>query len=273
MGLDEKINVNQPDTGGLTPLHAAGIRSSAEIVELLCRVKGIELNIKDKLGRTPLMIGVMTNNIEAVRVLVQQAAIDLTTSDDNGNTLDDFAQDKQEILDMLINARKHAQEVTKLSKIKELLSSHITGKQENELKALKVRCLMEKKLLKKKVRGGRKHKEKNVGEVYSSENVENYQGDLDIETILHSIENLPKKPPVIQEKSEEIVVREQPQCHRLGCLNISLHRCSRCRLASFCSRQCSIDYWPDHQKDCDHDAITRKHRLRNIRKNSLSEVD
>jgi len=274
MGLNEKIDVNQADTGGLTPLHAAGIRSSAEIVELLCRVKGIELNIKDNLGRTPLMIAVMTNNIEAARVLVQQAAIDLSTSDNSGSTLDDFAQDKREIKDMLVNARKHAQEVTKLGKIKELLSSHITGKQETELKALKVRCLMEKKLLKKKVLGGRKSKEKNVGEVYSSENVENYQGDLDIETILHNIENPPKKPTIAQEQPGDPVVR-QPLCTNPGCLNTSRHRCSRCRIASFCSRQCSVDYWPEHRADCDHSELVkhRKHNIKTHRKNSLSEVD
>ena len=128
---------------------------------------------------------------------------------------------------------------------------------------------MEKKLLQKKVRGGKKKKEKNVGEVYSSENVENYQGDLDIETILHSIENLPKKPLTCPDKTEEIV-REQPTCYRSGCLNNSVHRCSRCRMASFCSRQCSIDYWPDHQQEGDHSSrrIRRKER-----KNSLSEVD
>eukprot|EP00092_Neocalanus_flemingeri_P011432 GFUD01012319.1.p1 GENE.GFUD01012319.1~~GFUD01012319.1.p1 ORF type:complete len:273 (-),score=46.25 GFUD01012319.1:40-858(-) len=272
MGRNEKIDVNRPDVRGLTPLHAAGIRSSAEIVELLCSVKGIELNIKDKMGRTPLMIAVMTNNTEAVRVLVQQSTIDLNTSDNNGNTLDDFAKERREILNMLINARKHAQEITKLCKIKELLLSHISGKQETELKVLKIRCLMEKKLLEKKVRGGRKKKEKNVGEVYSSENVENYQGNLDIETILHSIENLPKKPLVCSEKSEE-VIKAQPLCNKFGCFKVSVHRCSRCRLASFCSRQCSIDYWPDHQRDCDQSIIRRKQRMKNVRRNSLSEVD
>jgi len=90
-----KLDINQSDTGGLTPLHAAGIRSNAEIVQLLCNVKGIKLNIKDNFGRTALMIAVMTNNIEAVRVLVQQDTIDLNTSDNKGKTLDDFAEGKK----------------------------------------------------------------------------------------------------------------------------------------------------------------------------------
>merc|ERR1719483_855130 len=124
---------------------------------------------------------------------------------------------------------------------------------------------MEKKLLKKKVLGGRKSKEKNVGEVYSSENVENYQRDLDIETILHNIENPPKKPTIVQ----------QPLCNNPGCLHTSMHRCSRCRIASFCSRQCSVDYWPEHRADCDHSELVkhRKHNIKTHRKNSLSEVD
>ena len=68
-----------------------------------------------------------------------------------------FAHDKKELLDMLINARKHSLEVTKLGKIKELLLSHMTGKQENDLKALKVRCLMEKRLLENRVKGSKKY--------------------------------------------------------------------------------------------------------------------
>jgi len=254
-----------------------GIRSNAEIVQLLCNVKGIKLNIKDNFGRTALMIAVMTNNIEAVRVLVQQDTIDLNTSDNKGKTLDDFVEGKKEIQSMLKNARKHAHEVSKLCKIKELLSGHITSKQEAELKALEVRCVMEKKLLKKKMQGGRKSKEKNVGEVYSAENVENYQGYLDIETILHNIESPPAKPAEVQEslEPEEKVVREQPLCYRAGCLNTSQHRCSRCRVASFCSRQCSVEYWPDHRADCDNSAhvLYRKQRTRQHRKNSLSEVN
>jgi len=269
-----KLDINQSDTGGLTPLHAAGIRSNAEIVELLCRVKGIKLNIKDNFGRTALMIAVMTNNIEAVRVLVQQDTIDLNTSDKNGKTLDDFAEGKREIQSMLKNARKHAHEVARLRKIKELLSSHITSKQEAELKALEVRCLMEKKLLKKKMQGGKKNKEKNVDEVYSAENVENYQGYLDIETILNNIENPLSKPAVVQEKEDKVVTR-QPLCHRVGCLNSSVHRCSRCLIASFCSRQCSVEFWPDHRDDCDNSAhvLYRRQKARHHRKNSLSEVD
>ena len=270
-----KLDINQSDTGGLTPLHAAGIRSNAEIVQLLCNVKGIKLNIKDNFGRTALMIAVMTNNIEAVRVLVQQDTIDLNTSDNKGKTLDDFAEGKREIQSMLKNARKHAHEVARLCKIKELLSGRITSKQEAELKALEVRCLMEKKLLRKKMQGGRKSKEKNVGEVYSAENVENYQGYLDIETILQNIENPVVKCGEVQAAGEEKVVREQPLCYNAGCLNRSQHRCSRCRVASFCSRQCSVQYWPDHRADCDnsHQVMVRKQRTREHRKNSLSEVD
>ena len=56
---EEKLDINKADKSGLTPLHAAGIGSGKEIVELLCRVRGIKLNQKDKFGRTPLMLSLI----------------------------------------------------------------------------------------------------------------------------------------------------------------------------------------------------------------------
>jgi len=79
-----RVDVNRADTRGMTPLHAAMIRSGKEIVDILCGVKGIDLNPKDCYGRTPLMIACMTNNEEAVRTLLAQPTIDLTTRDDQG---------------------------------------------------------------------------------------------------------------------------------------------------------------------------------------------
>ena len=59
-------------------------RSGKEIIDILCGVKGIDLNPKDSYGRTPLMIACMTNNEEAVKSLLAQSTIDLNIKDDQG---------------------------------------------------------------------------------------------------------------------------------------------------------------------------------------------
>jgi len=360
---EEKLDINKADKSGLTPLHAAGIGSGKEIVELLCRVRGIKLNQKDKFGRTPLMIAVMINNIEAVKVLVKQETIDLETCDNKGKTLDDFAHGKKEITELLYQARRHWEK-------RKYVAMELMLHQET---LWKKKCDQQKKHFRKRLYGKWLPKEKNVEQTYSSEKVDNYQGNFDIDTILDNIENGPTPKPKVMSKEEEEehrkkfnekvdmackkllahfninedameakkknndtpktskskqenmdtvnsnpisgeaedkihveeklhkesveedshelrllakqseniyenekneqyevmdkVIVDQPRCHRLGCSNVSLHRCSRCHLASFCSEQCSLDFWPEHRKDC------KKQPLKNSRKNSLSEVD
>ena len=59
-------------------------RSGTEIIDILCNVKGIDVNPRDSQGRTPLMIACMTGNEAAVRSLVAQPEIDLDCRDDKG---------------------------------------------------------------------------------------------------------------------------------------------------------------------------------------------
>ena len=59
-------------------------RSGSEIVDILCGVKGIDVNPKDYLGRTPLMVACITGNEAAVRSLCAQPEIDLYCRDNEG---------------------------------------------------------------------------------------------------------------------------------------------------------------------------------------------
>ena len=112
------------------------------------------------------------------------------------------------------------------------------------------------------------------GEAEDEIHVEEKLHKESVEEDSHELRLLAKQSENIyeNEKNEQYEVMDnmmvdQPRCHRLGCSNVSLHRCSRCHLASFCSEQCSLDFWPEHRKDC------KKQPLKNSRKNSLSEVD
>ena len=53
-------------------------------MDILCGVKGIEVNPKDYLGRTPLMVACITGNEAAVRSLCAQPEIDLYCRDNEG---------------------------------------------------------------------------------------------------------------------------------------------------------------------------------------------
>ena len=39
-------------------------------------------------------------------------------------------------------------------------------------------------------------------------------------------------------------------CDHPSCSAQSVHRCSRCLQAAFCSMQCHVTHWPVHQADC-----------------------
>ena len=71
-------------------------------MDILCGVKGIDLNPKDCYGRTPLMIACMTNNEDAVRTLLSQPTIDLFTKDDQGRSLDHYAKRNVAVIKLFI---------------------------------------------------------------------------------------------------------------------------------------------------------------------------
>jgi len=45
-------------------------------------------------------------------------------------------------------------------------------------------------------------------------------------------------------------IKGKTLCANTGCTKPCLHRCSRCLQVSFCSRACSIQFWPKHQLSC-----------------------
>jgi hypothetical protein len=54
-------------------------------------------------------------------------------------------------------------------------------------------------------------------------------------------------------------------CHVLGCWNLSreaLKLCSRCKIVSYCSRECQVKDWPDHKKNCKVLAELRKDKAK-----------
>jgi len=154
----------------------------------------------------------------------------------------------------------------------------------------------------------KKVKEKNVKTMFASENVFNYKGNLDIETILKDLDEINietksqkkkkkssslcnnnndmKKPnkelinesdynAIESKTANEVIFKEDNEpkvkvnnsdlCFNTDCDKPSKHRCSVCLQAAFCSKSCSIKFWPQHKLHCN---STNRKKL-----NSLSEVD
>jgi len=218
MSNPARTDVNKADLRGMTPLHAASMRDNAKIVDILCSVSDIDVNPKDNEGRTPLMIACLLGNEEAVRRLVIMPDIDLYCTDDRGRGLDYYINFKRNrtIKRIIENQRKNPSEIQQLTKVKNIINKDIED-QENGLEAnpnvryYRVSCKAEKipyndlpQHLKDEVDFKKtKKKEKNLERLYSSENVENYKGNLDIDSILENIEsdknNDPKKIKNVRE--------------------------------------------------------------------------
>ena len=58
-------------------------------------------------------------------------------------------------------------------------------------------------------------------------------------------------------------------CDNSSCSAQSVHRCSRCLQAAFCSMQCHVENWPVHQGDC----VPWRERQRRQQAERKAEVD
>ena len=42
----------------------------------------------------------------------------------------------------------------------------------------------------------------------------------------------------------------EQQCQKEGCHNVGSRRCSRCKVARYCSKECQTAAWKQHKKQC-----------------------
>lgn len=80
------INVNIRDDAGQTPLTLAVKKHNIGAIELLCQQPGIDINARDNFGQQPLHLAVKLNHQEAVDYLCQQPGIALNARDETGQT-------------------------------------------------------------------------------------------------------------------------------------------------------------------------------------------
>jgi len=100
---DPKINVNQVDYAGNTPLHFAGYED-AKLVQLLLAA-GADVNAKDQYGSTPLLIAIKEHNHEVVKLLLDAGA-DVNISEQWGDTplLIALKENNNEVAKLLLKA-------------------------------------------------------------------------------------------------------------------------------------------------------------------------
>ena len=100
--INERIQVLSTIGTPYLPEHTRKLmnnaRSGSEIVDILCGVKGIDVNPKDYLGRTPLMVACITGNEAAVRSLCAQPEIDLYCKDNEGRNFKEMIKKDSSVL-------------------------------------------------------------------------------------------------------------------------------------------------------------------------------
>lgn len=79
--LEDKMEVNQKDSAGRTPLHLAGQRGNVSVIRRRLE-EGANPNEKDNFGRTPLHFA---GNSECIEILLEHKA-DINAKDINGRT-------------------------------------------------------------------------------------------------------------------------------------------------------------------------------------------
>ena len=273
-----------------------------------------------------------------------------------------YARDNKKIHLLLENGRRNPSEIQQLVKVKNVLNKEVQAEKDGRLedqkedvrnfndnhekgKHLLLGDVPDYLLEEAGINKVKKKKEKAVADIYTSERVQNYEGNLDVDTIVKNIEDTktsgmtrkknkaskmtdatkmnksfgseeilqncdeneekivdnivdniltawtydgieeeikPKTSEIKDNASKESVNgKTKPKCANTICRKASVHRCSRCLAAAFCSKQCQVAAWPRHQLQCVPAPQPRpRPRPRSsggthgtARRNSLSEVD
>ncbi|KAF3482083.1 uncharacterized protein GIQ15_04842 [Arthroderma uncinatum] len=88
----DKIDVNLKDNGSMTPLAYASKQGNKDVVELLLRIRGIDVNTRDKFNRrTPLMHAAMMGHKAVVKSLLKSPDIDINRANRYGQSPLSFA--------------------------------------------------------------------------------------------------------------------------------------------------------------------------------------
>ncbi len=88
--LQAGADVNQPDSGGDTAIHAAASGKNLEILRMTAAAKNARIDSVDALGRTPAMEAARLGRIDNVKFLAEKGA-DLRRTDKRGATIVAYA--------------------------------------------------------------------------------------------------------------------------------------------------------------------------------------
>jgi hypothetical protein len=102
------VDVNARNKYGITPLHWAISRNDPNIVKLLLKASGIDVNAKeDEYGKTPLHIAAARGSPELVKLLLQKKDVNLNAQDNYGYTpLHGAARSKSlELVELFLQAK------------------------------------------------------------------------------------------------------------------------------------------------------------------------
>lgn len=91
--IDRGIDLNKPTSEGWTPLILATHLKSVEIVKMLIKAPGIQINQATNQG-TALHVAVKNSNMDITKILLQSGS-DLTTKDTDGQTVYDLPIDEE----------------------------------------------------------------------------------------------------------------------------------------------------------------------------------
>lgn len=81
----DKIDPCKPDEYGTTPLHAIAANGLVELLSIIVKIPGINLNVKTGSGNTPLHYAALNGNNKIIKILLDAGA-DPKVKNDQGQT-------------------------------------------------------------------------------------------------------------------------------------------------------------------------------------------
>jgi ankyrin repeat protein len=208
-------DVNQALKSGATPLFIAAQKGHSGIVQCLVEELGADVNKANTKGFTPLYVAVHNGQLAVVRCLVKDCGVDVNEANECGATA------------LYIAAQKGHSGIVQC--LVEELGADVNKALDDGATPLMVAARMKhKKVIAYLLKHGA-DPQLSVPEYGTAANVSKSVGAPDEQTAY---------------------LEAKTHCPNAGCDGAGTKKCTGCKQARYCGKQCQLAHWPAHKAKC-----------------------
>jgi hypothetical protein len=222
---DLGADVNQADDEGFTPLYSAAQEGHVAAVRCLVNELGADVDLANQAGATPLYLACQLGHLALVRCLVEELGANVNLPNQQGTT------------PLIIAAQEGQLAVVRC--LVEELGADVNQKTKDGVTALMVAATMDNhKLVAYLMRHG---------------------ADPTLSApVFGTAADISKCAGAPDEHTAYLDAKTH--CSNTTCSGAGLKKCTGCKQARYCGKQCQLAHWPTHKDECKEAAKNKSAR-------------